>query len=87
LLRHAYGAHVAKYAGLRSAQALLGHASVDTTASTYVEKPGLDELSVPVHGFSYRAIGGYPPENPAQSRKGDDRNRTGVNGFAGTPFK
>lgn len=57
LLRHAYGDHVAKHAGLRAAQALLGHASVDTTASTYVDKPGLDELAVSVHGFAYR---GYP---------------------------
>jgi integrase/recombinase XerC len=67
LLRHAYGDHVAKYAGLRAAQALLGHASVDTTASTYVDKPGLDELSVSVHGFSYRgAMDGYPrAEHPA----------------------
>ena len=64
LLRHAYGDHVAKHAGLRAAQALLGHASVDTTASTYVEKPGLDELSISVHGFTYRATRGYPPAEP-----------------------
>jgi site-specific recombinase XerD len=64
LLRHAYGDHVAKYAGLRAAQALLGHASLDTTASTYVDKPGLDELAVSVHGFTYRATAGYPPDTP-----------------------
>ena len=58
LLRHAYGDHVAKHAGLRAAQALLGHASVDTTAGTYVDRPTLDELAISVHGFSYR---GYPP--------------------------
>lgn len=58
LLRHAYGDHVAKYAGLRAAQALLGHVSVDTTAGTYVDRPSLDELAVSVQGFSYR---GYPP--------------------------
>jgi site-specific recombinase XerD len=71
LLRHAYGDHVAKHAGLRAAQALLGHASVDTTASTYVDKPGLDELSISVHGFSYRkATDGYPPsEHPAIPHK------------------
>ena len=61
---YAYGDHVAKHAGLRAAQALLGHASVDTTASTYVEKPGLDELSISVHGFTYRATRGYPPAEP-----------------------
>ena len=65
LLRHAYGDHVAKHAGLRAAQALLGHASVDTTASTYVDKPGLDELTISVHGFTYRGSRGYPPaEHP-----------------------
>jgi site-specific recombinase XerD len=57
LLRHAYGDHVAKHAGLRAAQALLGHVSVDTTAGTYVDRPTLDELAISVHGFSYR---GYP---------------------------
>ena len=73
LLRHA-GDHAAKYAGLRSAQALLGHASVHTTASTYVEKPGLDELSVSIHGCSYRATGGYlssePPAIPHKATTG-----------------
>jgi hypothetical protein len=59
LLRHAYGDHVARHAGLRAAQALLGHAAVDTTAGTYVDRPTLDELAVSVHGFSYR---GYPRE-------------------------
>src|SRR5262249_39913663 len=68
LLRHAYGDHVAKHAGLRAAQALLGHASVDTTASAYVERPGLDELSISVHGFTYRATRGYPPPSTTQSR-------------------
>ncbi len=58
LLRHAYGDHVAKYAGLRAAQALLGHQDVSTTATTYVDRPTLDEIAVSVHGFSYR---GYPP--------------------------
>ena len=65
LLRH----HVAKYAGLPAAQALLGHASVDTTASTYVDRPGLGELAISVQGFSYgAATGGTPsraPLNPA----------------------
>lgn len=65
LLRHAYGDHVAKYAGLRAAQGLLGHASVDTTASTYVDRPTLDELAVSVHGFRYR---GYPPVEHPESR-------------------
>ncbi len=73
LLRHAYGDHVARYAGLRAAQALLGHAAVDTTAGTYVDRPTLDELSVSVHGFSYR---GYPREEHLESLSGDGGIRT-----------
>jgi integrase/recombinase XerD len=53
LLRHAYGDHVAKHAGLRVAQALMGHASVQTTASVYVDRPGLDELAASVADLSY----------------------------------
>lgn len=53
LLRHAYGDHVARHAGLRVAQALMGHASVQTTASTYVDRPALDELAVSVRGLRY----------------------------------
>jgi integrase len=55
-LRHAYGDHVARYAGLKAAQALMGHTSVETTASTYTERPTLDELAVSVHGFAYRRL-------------------------------
>jgi len=55
LLRHAYGDHIARHAGLRAAQALMGHASVQTTASVYVDRPGLDELSASVEGLRYGA--------------------------------
>lgn len=54
LLRHAFGDHVARHAGIRAAQALLGHASIDTTAGTYTGRPGLDELSTAIAFFSYR---------------------------------
>lgn len=53
-LRHAYGDHVARYAGLKAAQALMGHASVQTTESAYTAGASLDELAVSVHGFTYR---------------------------------
>jgi integrase/recombinase XerD len=53
LLRHAFGDHVAKHAGLRVAQALLGHASVQTTASVYVERAGLDEMAASVRELRY----------------------------------
>lgn len=71
LLRHAYGDHIAKHAGLRAAQHLLGHVDVSTTAGTYVGKPSLDELAVSVHGLSYD---GYPPSprpaNPVEATTG-----------------
>jgi integrase/recombinase XerD len=51
-LRHAFGDFVAKYAGLRVAQALLGHASVETTAGTYVDRVSLDEMTVAMTGFT-----------------------------------
>ncbi len=63
LLRHAYGDHIARYAGARVAQATLGHASIDTTVSTYTGAPSLDELAVSLAGFRYDAS--YPPaEHP-----------------------
>ena len=52
-LRHAFGDFTAKYAGLRVAQALLGHASVETTAGTYVDRVSLDEMTVALRGFSF----------------------------------
>lgn len=54
LMRHAFGDHVARYAGMRNAQALLGHATVGTT-ETYVGQPTLDELAGAVRGFGYAA--------------------------------
>lgn len=60
LMRHAYGDHVAKYAGMRNAQALLGHADVSTT-QTYVGQPTLEELSASIAGFSYSDRTEVPP--------------------------
>ncbi len=53
-LRHAFGDHIAHYAGLRVAQALMGHSSVETTARVYTSRPGLDELAGSVRSFRYR---------------------------------
>jgi site-specific recombinase XerD len=52
LMRHAYGDHIARYAGMRNAQFLLGHAGIATT-ETYVGQPTLEELAGSVEGFSY----------------------------------
>lgn len=70
LLRHAYGDAVAKYAGLRVAQALLGHESVETTAGTYTGSASLDELAVSMTGFGYRGRAVYHAEGPSAAQEG-----------------
>jgi len=44
LLRHAFAGHVTRCAGLQAAQALLGHASIQTTEG-YLARPSPDELA------------------------------------------
>lgn len=61
-LRHAFGDHVARAAGLRAAQAMLGHAHVGTTEGTYTGQTTLDELLAAVGWFRYD---GYPDTNPS----------------------
>lgn len=63
LLRHAFGDHVARMAGIRAAQALLGHADISTTESTYTGGVTLDELTSAVSFFRYE---GYPLEEHAE---------------------
>ncbi len=53
-LRHAFGDHIARFAGLRVAQALMGHSSPVTTAQIYTSAVGLDELAGAVSTFAYR---------------------------------
>lgn len=52
LMRHAFGDHIAKYAGIRNAQFLLGHADVGTT-QIYTDKPTLDDLAEAIDGFRF----------------------------------
>lgn len=52
LLRHAFGDHIARFTGIKTAQALMGHATVGTTEE-YVGAPTLDELAEAVQGFSF----------------------------------
>jgi site-specific recombinase XerD len=52
LLRHAFAGHVARQADTRSAQHLLGHASLATT-DTYLGPQSLDEMAAAVAGVSY----------------------------------
>jgi site-specific recombinase XerD len=76
LLRHAYGDHVAKFAGVRNAQFLLGHAGIGTTES-YLGNPSLDELEAAVRGFGFGLEGErrfspllVPPANPVEATTG-----------------
>lgn len=50
-MRHAFADHIARQAGMREAQAVLGHASIGTTQG-YVGAPTLDELTEAVAGVS-----------------------------------
>ena len=52
LLRHAFADHMARHAGARNAQFLLGHATLATT-ETYLGKPTLEELAGAVEGFVF----------------------------------
>lgn len=60
LLRHAFGDHVTRQAGLRAAQEVLGHADVSTTETTYTGRVTLDELTAALAWFRYD---GYPTDN------------------------
>ena len=51
LMRHAYGDHIARHAGMRNAQFLLGHAGIATT-ETYVGSR-LWRAAGAVEGFGY----------------------------------
>jgi len=56
LMRHAFGDHVARYAGIKNAQALLGHADVGTTQA-YTGAPTLDEWEAAIRGFRFASPG------------------------------
>lgn len=73
LLRHAFGDHIARHAGLRVAQALMRHASVSTTANVYVDRPDLDEIAAKAQGLRFgepqtHADPVKPPEVLVQAR-------------------
>ncbi len=52
-LRYAFATMIAREAGLRAAQVLLGHSSIETTARIYVDAPTMDEIRDAVDGVSY----------------------------------
>lgn len=61
LMRHAFADHVARFAGLREAQAMLGHADVSTTQG-YLGGVTLDDLRTAAQGVTFGVVS-PPPEN------------------------
>ncbi len=72
LLRHAFADHMARHAGARHTQFLLGHATLATT-ETYLGSPTHEELAGAVRGFTFASadrtdvLGG--PEAPETASK------------------
>jgi site-specific recombinase XerD len=70
-LRHAYAEHIAREAGPRTAQHLLGHAHLGTT-DTYLGRPRLDDLAAAVkdatYGVGTNVLG--VPQKARRARKG-----------------
>lgn len=54
MMRHAFADHVARLAGVRSAQIMLGHASIQTTEG-YLAQPTLDELARAMEQVTFAA--------------------------------
>lgn len=73
LLRHAFGDHIARYAGLKAAQYLMGHESVDTTEGTYTGEPTLDELAASIRGFTF-----LPGLSPRETLETAGKASTGI---------
>jgi integrase len=76
VMRHAFGDYVARYAGIKNAQALLGHADVGTT-QIYTGAPMLDELAAAIEGIRFAEKSErvfYPletqPANPLEAPTG-----------------
>lgn len=73
LMRHAFADHVARYAGIKNAQYMLGHANVGTT-ETYVGEPTLDELAAALRGLGFTTGTGVREIQPGFSLEA----RTGI---------
>ena len=66
VMRHAFGDHVARFAEIKNAQALLGHADVGTT-QVDAGAPTLDELAAAIKGIRFAVEAEqafYPLETP-----------------------
>jgi integrase len=67
-MRHAFGDHVARHAGIKNAQALLGHADVGTT-QMYTGAPTLDELAAAIEGYRFGLKRTDVPIDPRKPRE------------------
>ena len=63
MLRHAFADHIARLAGVRQAQMLLGHASIATTEG-YLGAPTLDELAAAVGHVEFGVVATPSKEGP-----------------------
>lgn len=70
LLRHAYGDHMTRYAGLRVAQEAMGHADPSTT-ELYTGRMTPDELSMVITDFTFTATPSPRTAETQQYRYGD----------------
>jgi integrase/recombinase XerD len=66
LLRHAFAEHVTRLAGLRMAQALLGHVTIQTTEG-YFARPSLDELAQAAAALTFGSSRGDQDDGPRHS--------------------
>jgi integrase/recombinase XerC len=60
LMRHAFASQVTRLAGVHTAQAVLGHASIQTTQG-YLAQPSLDELAERLRGVAFTGRHGEAP--------------------------
>jgi integrase/recombinase XerC len=63
LLRHAFAEHATRLAGLRVAQALLGHVTIQTTEG-YLARPSLDELAQAAAALTFGPSRGGRDDGP-----------------------
>ncbi|MEA2406947.1 MAG: integrase/recombinase XerC [Thermoleophilaceae bacterium] len=73
-LRHAFADHILRASDIRTAQALLGHATVGTTEA-YLSAPALDDLVAAVAGATFNIERPFSPlagagANPVEAPTG-----------------
>lgn len=69
LMRHAFCDHIARFAGERMAQQMMGHADIKTT-QTYMGLRAPDELLKAIQGFTFGLPLSEPPAMPLKATTG-----------------